>query len=197
MSSSQTSSIQLKILNTSNPFVATAASRGTIKLNMSIPDSGVLRILRYQAANLSSAGSPIYISFASGALNTSQVINGSNNQTFINSSTEFMLPVNPIVAANGLTNSLYEFCTPIEIMSGDNLTNGSKEINYEVLDVFNKPYGFGALVLTLDFIPSSRYNAEVGSRQVKNKTFTETVSRNQIWEPHSNEHVPRNGTYNY
>lgn len=183
MSNHQT--IQLKIINNSNPFNPTFASSGTIKLNMPFADSGALRIVRYQGLNVFSSPTPIFISFSSGAINTSPVINGSNDFNNIGSSTEFMLPVVPDVT--GGLNSSWEFDTPIEIMSGDNLTNGSREIHYNVRDQFGNPYGFGALFIVLDFIPVSRYNSEIGGRQVKPTEYKEVVARNHQFFPFSSE----------
>jgi hypothetical protein len=189
MSNHQT--IQIKIFNNSTPFSPTAASSGTIKLNMSLADSGVLRIVRYQARDLFSFPSPMFLSFTSGSFNTSPVINGSNNPNNISSSTEFVIPT----IAN--VNSSWEFTTPIEIMSGDNLTNGSREINYSIRDSSGLPYGFGSIILVLDFVPASRYNAEIGTRQVKDKEYRELVTRNQRFFPFSSENVPHDGYVNY
>src|ERR1700760_1681397 len=97
MSKHQT--ILLKIVNT-NPLNPTAASKGTIRLNVPLLESGALRIVRYQGLNLFSAPTPIFISFYSGAFNTSPVVCGSNDFNNLGNTTEFMLPVVPDPTGN-------------------------------------------------------------------------------------------------
>lgn len=189
---------QLKIVNTSNPFVPSAVSKGTIKIDFPSLDSGVIRIVRYQALGLNSGTSPIYISFPTGAFNTSPVISGVNDPTvYRGSSTEFMLPIDVDPTLNG--NSNKEFNNPIVIMSGDNLTNGSREINYEIRDIRGNLYNLAAIVLTLDYIPISRYNPKPGDRQVKQSENSELVSRGQFFRPLNNfsSEVPHTGFSNW
>jgi hypothetical protein len=177
--------IQIKIINNSSPFVSTFASKGVITLDSNNLDAGELRIVRYQAVGLNSGNSPIFISFTSGALNTSPVITGSNVDNFYRgSSTEFMLPTIYDPSSNG--NSSWEFNTPLVIMSGDNLMNGSRQIQYQVLDLNGNYYNLGSLVITMEYIPVSRYNPRPGDRQITQKEKSELVSRNQFFRSTTN-----------
>lgn len=152
--------------------------KGTITLNFGNIDSSVIRILRYQICGILIATDPFYIKFKSGSFNTSQVIEGTNNPAAINTySTEFMLPV------TGLPNATYEFQTPLPIMIGDNLTNASRLIDYEITDYNGNSVQFTRLFMTLDIIYPSRYNPKPGDREINQKENFETVSRNEYFRP--------------
>lgn len=188
---------QIKIVNSTTPFVSTAASKGSFILDFPNLDAGELRIVRYQATGLNSGVSPLFVSFSGGAFNTSPIISASNDQNFYRgSSLEFMLPVNYDPSGNG--NSAWEFQNPIVIATGDNLTTGSRVIQYTINDISGAPYNLGALMLVLDYIPVSRYNPIPGDRQVKQKEFSELISRNQSFRSTDNYDslVPRNGYSN-
>lgn len=153
------------------------SAKGSVVLNFTNMDSSTLRIVRYQATGIT-AISPLYISFTSGSFNTSTVIEGTNNtQTTNTFSTKFMLPV------TALNNSSYEFNNPIVIMSGDNLTNASRILEYEVTDFQGNRAVFANLFITLDMIPVSRYNPKPGDRAIDNREPKEMVTRNELFYP--------------
>lgn len=167
-------------------------SKGTIVFNFHDLDNSELKIVRYQANGLTS-DLPIYIKFNSGNMGVSPVYGGTNDPSNINVySNEFMLPVSSI------PNSNWEFNNPIFVMRGDNLSNASRQLDYEIADFNGNPIVFQLLCLTLEVIQPSRYNPELGKRLIKPVENMEVVSRNQLFNDFLNfdQRVPHNGYNN-